>query len=633
LAGYASAIFVMTKRSRTVLETFYAIPSKKIKLAPHGTHLIKWADAWEKKEATGFKDKKLLATFGLLSSGKGIETALKALPEIIQSFPEVVYLIIGKTHPNTILNNRDSYRDYLENIVAEKNLSNHVVFINKYLELPELLELLQATDVYLFTSKDPNQAVSGTFAYAMSCACPIIATSIPHTREVLTEDYGYIIDIEDSRRLAKKTLTLLSNQKLREQMALNAFAYTSGTSWENSALLQAKVYFEVLQEPGALQYDMPPIQLDHIKNMTTERGIIQFSKLSIPDIRSGYTLDDNARVLIALCMHYEQFREEDVLPYIHIYLNFIERCQTPQGTFVNYIDAYDRVHIKNDYVNLEDSNARAVWALGVVTSLQYILPEEIYTKALMIFMKCSLWIKHVLSPRAIGFSIKGLYMYQISHPEDDVHKTIETLASNLISRYDVNSEKDWRWFEKYLTYSNSILPEALLYAYLVSGNEAYKQTAIESMDFLLNILFAEGKLRVISNRGWHHKASPPNLYGEQPIDVFCIIHTLDLFYTTLKIPRYKQFMETAFSWFLGNNHLSQIVYNPVTGGCRDGLEENNVNLNQGAESTICYLLARLIMERSYIQNEADLLFAPQLKSKYTVRNTVHKKKNIIISTP
>jgi len=203
----------------------------------------------------------------------------------------------------------------------------------------------------------------------------------------------------------------------------------------------------------------------------------------------------------------------------------------------------------------------------------------------------------VLSPRSIGYTIKGLYNYQIAIPENHVRINIENLGKNLITRYDINREKNWEWFEEYMTYANSILPEAMLYAYLSTGKESYKRAALQTFDFLLSKMFVDGQLRVISNRGWYQKGSEPNRYGEQPIDVFCLIQTLDIFYKTFNVPQYKSMMQKAFGWFLGDNHLSQIVYNPLTGGCGDGLEKENVNLNQGAESTVCYLMARLIMER------------------------------------
>ncbi len=597
LASHAIAITVMTHRSAEILQEEYDIAPELIEYIPHGTHLVKWAKGEKLKEKYGFSGKILLSTFGLLSAGKSIETALYSLPELVEKFPDVFYLIIGKTHPNNIQNARDHYREYLEELVNVLGISDYVMFIDRYVELQELLELLQATDIYLFTSKDPNQAVSGTFAYALSCACPIIATSIPHTREILTKDLGYIINIGDSKQLANAGLKLLSNKKLRERMSLNAFQNTSAASWENIATRHVKLYHKLLKIKDQLTYDYPPIKLRHFNKLTTKRGMIQFSKICIPDISSGYTLDDNARALIALCMHFESFSDNRVLNNMKIYLDFIERCQTPQGTFVNYIDEYNQVHIKNDYVNLEDSNARAVWALGTVISLQDLLPEELTNKALSCMVKCDPWIAGVLSPRAIGFTIKGLYNYLQVKQENHISQHIENLAANLITRYDLSQEKEWQWFEENLTYANSILPESLLYAYLVTGNEAYKKIALESFDFLLSKMFVNEDFRVISNRGWYQKGTEPNRYGEQPIDVFCIINSLDIFYKTFKIEAYKDLMKRAFNWFLGENHLSQIVYNPLTGGCRDGVEEKNVNINQGAESTVCYLMARIIMDR------------------------------------
>jgi len=605
LAFYAASIIVMTRSSIKILEEEYQIDSQKIECIPHGTHLVRWAGLDKLKEKKGFRGRLVLSTFGLLGPGKGIETALKALPEIIRQRPEVLYLIIGKTHPNNIKNNVDEYRNYLLGLVEELKISKNVIFINRYVKLSELLELLGATDIYLFTSKDPNQAVSGTFAYAMSCACPIIASSIPHTREILTQDSGYIINIGDSEKLAKTCIELLSNQKLRKFMSFNAFQKANAYSWENTAVKHSFLYHKILKSSLPIKVDYPEIKLDHFKTLTTNRGIIQFSKIDVPDLNSGYTLDDNARALIAICMHYQLFKNEEDLKYIGIYLDFIERCQMPQGTFVNYIDKNDNVHIKNDYVNLEDSNSRAVWALGTVISLKDILPDKIGKKALTCFLKCSQWTKGVLSPRSIGYTIKGLYNYQISIPENHVRINIENLAKNLITRYDINREKNWEWFEEYMTYANSILPEAMLYAYLSTGKDSYKRAALQTFDFLLSKMFVDGKLRVISNRGWYQKGSEPNRYGEQPIDVFCLIQTLDIFYKTFKLPQYKSMMQKAFGWFLGNNHLSQVVYYPLTGGCGDGLEKENVNLNQGAESTVCYLMARLIMERNVKEHSPE----------------------------
>lgn len=601
LVEFSELIFVMTHQSAKILTEDYKVPESKLEIIQHGTHMVAWKSPEEVKEKYGFQGRLLMSTFGLLGAGKSIETALYALPEIVEHHPEVLYLIIGKTHPGNIKNNRDDYRRFLQNLVEQLNLSDHVKFYDSYFELDQLLEFLQATDVYLFTSKDPNQAVSGTFSYAMSCACPIIATTNPHTKEILNHELGILIGIGDHKQLSEAAIKLLSDKKLREFMAVQAYSKTNSSIWDNIAIQQARAYQSVLDRNEPLKFSRPKIKLDHLKRLTTEQGIIQFAKISIPDLDSGYTLDDNARALIVVLMHYTKFRLKENLYYIDLYLSFIERCQTETGKFVNYIDEHNKVHIKNDYVNLEDSNARAIWALGSVISEAHNLPPEYVKRAKASMEKARRWVSGVLSPRAIAFTVKGLFLYLQNFEDREFKNTIEDLAQNLISKYDLNAEKDWEWFEEYLTYANSILPEAMLLAYSTTGKEMYKKAALESFEFLLSKMYTNGEFKVISNQGWHQKHTEPEIYGEQPIDVAYTIQALDLFYQHFKKPDYKVKMEKAFDWFLGDNHLNQIIYNPVTGGCGDGLEKENVNLNQGAESTVCYLMARLIME-SYPEN-------------------------------
>jgi len=596
----SNLVFVMTKQSQKILIEEYGIQDDLIVYMPHGTHIVNYQNPNEIKKQFNLENRTILSTFGLLSPGKSIETALKALPAIIKHTPNVMYLIIGKTHPNSIKNNIDTYRNYLEALVTDLNLKNNVLFINKYLEINELLDYLKATDIYLFTSKDPNQAVSGTFSYAMSCACPIVATAIPHTKEVLTEDMGLLVDIENSKQLAEATKKILSNKELRESMGISAFQKTRESSWENVAIKHVNEYNKLIDKKREIKYNYPPIKLDHLKKMTTDLGIIQFCKISQPDISSGYTLDDNARALIALSLHYKLYHKSEGLHLINTYLDFIIRCQKPSGTFVNYIDENNFEHIKNNYINLEDSNTRAVWALGMVISLKDDLPKIIIDSATNCFTDSLPWVKNILSPRAIGFAIKGLYLYYSVTKKDAIICIIEKLANNLISNYDINETKNWKWFENYLTYANSVLPEAMLYAYLATGKLKYKRVAIASFNFLLSKMFLNNQFKVISNNGWYHKGISPNIYGEQPIDVSYTIQTLDLFYNTTKNVKYKNLQKKAFNWFLGKNHLNQTMYNPITGGCYDGLEKTHVNLNQGAESTICYLIARLVMEKEAV---------------------------------
>lgn len=598
LLSYSNSVFVMTNQSKEILINDYDIKEEIITCVPHGTHIVIYETPDQAKQKFDIQDRKVLSTFGLLGEGKNIETGLRALPKIIEKDPNVLYLIIGKTHPNLIVDGVDAYRDTLEAIVEELNLQNNVRFINKYLDTDELLDYLKATDIYLFTSKDPNQAVSGTFSYAMSCACPIVASKIPHTREVLTPDSGILVDIGNVDQFAEATIKLLSDDNLRREMGINSFTKTRASSWENVAITHMNTYKNLLDNPGEIKFSYPDIQLRHIKRLTTDLGIIQFSKISIPDLESGYTLDDNARALIAFCMHYKLTQDKDDLPYILIYLDFIERCQKPKGDFINYVDQENREHIEqNAEVNLEDSNARAIWALGTVVSIANILPDTISKKASKCLLHSLKWAENIQSPRSIGFATKGLYLYHTAVPNLYVAAIINKLNAKLLSNYEIHASSDWKWFENYMTYGNGVLPESMLYAYLVTNKPIYKKVALDSLDFLMSKMFTDkNSFKVISNNGWLHRDSEPHEYGEQPIDVAYTIQTLNSFYKAFNMPEYKHKMKIAFNWFLGKNHLNQIMYNPVSGGGYDGLEKENVNLNQGAESTVCYLTARLIME-------------------------------------
>ncbi len=598
IASLCQSIVVMTNTSYEILINDYGISKRKLTIIAHGTHLIK-NDLSKKslKEKYGLSNRRVLSTFGLLSSGKSIETSLHALPEIIKNNPDVVFLIIGKTHPEVVKNDGEKYREGLEQLVKENNLQNNVVFINQYLNLSDLLEYLQMTDIYLFTSNDPNQAVSGTFVYAMSCGCPIISTPIPHAKEVLTDGIGMFFDFQNAEQLAKNALHLLENEELRANTTTNVLQKITSTAWENTAIAHVNLFHNMSNRGVNISYNLPSIKLDHIKLMTTNIGIIQFSIINQPDIRTGYTLDDNARALVAICMHFEQSKDEQCIPFILTYLNFIKSCQQRQGEFLNYVDSDNQFTDQNQTVNLDDSNGRAIWALGFVISLTGLLPDEIVLSAEIVLKRALVNFGKVHSTRAMAFAIKGLYYSRNGKRFGNNTELVIILANRIVQMYKHESNQKWEWFEGYLTYANSVLPESLLYAWLMTGDQQYKDIAKSSLNFLLSLTFNEHGIAVISNRSWMKRGEQTSQFGEQPIDAAYTIMTLGLFYDVYLDENYRMKMETAFNWFLGNNRLHQIVYNPCTGGCYDGMEETHVNLNQGAESTISYLMARLTLER------------------------------------
>ncbi|MGZ8558819.1 MAG: glycosyltransferase [Chitinophagaceae bacterium] len=597
IANACEAIIVMTNNSAKILVEDYDILPAKITVIPHGTHLVLHENKELLKEKYVLKGRKVLSTFGLISSGKSIETTLEALPAIINENHEIVFLVIGKTHPEVVKIEGEKYREYLESIVKLYELENHVVFINSYLTTPVLLEYLQLTDIYLFTSIDPNQAVSGTFSYAMSCACPIISTPIPHAKEVLTKDTGIIVDFKDLRQLAENIILLLNNDPLRNALSINTLQNIVSSAWENSAVAHAMLLNKTSVSKIPLRFSLPEININHIKRMTTNIGIIQFSKINQPDIDSGYTLDDNARALIALCMHYEMSGIKKDLIYIKKYFNFIKYCQQPSGNFLNYADK-DKTFTEQNYsVNLDDANGRAVWALGYLVSLKKSLPDEIISDAEAVIHKILPNLETIHSARAMAFVIKGLYYLNSTTNSSENLSIIKTLANRLVDMYKHESDAEWNWFEDSLTYANSVLPEAVLDAWMLIGEPIYKKIAMSSFDFLLSKTFNENGIEVISNKNWLQKGAEKCPFGEQPIDVAYTILALSNFYDAFKKDTYFQKMKIAFDWFLGNNRLHQIVYNPCTGGCYDGMEENNVNLNQGAESAVSYLMARLTVEK------------------------------------
>ena len=608
IAELAQSVVVMTHSSKDILTNEYNIPSSTITVIPHGTHLVPHTDRELLKLKHQLSNKKILSTFGLLSSGKSIETTLEALPEISKKNPEVLFLIIGKTHPNVVKQEGEKYRGSLEAKIETLQLEPYVKFINSYLPLPDLLEYLQLTDIYLFTSNDPNQAVSGTFSYAISCGCAIVSTPIPHVNEVLQHNIGLRIDFGNSKQLEKAVNQLLENEELRKNFSSNGLHRMASTAWENTAISHALLFEKLGSESITLQYTLPLIDLNHIKKMTTSFGIIQFSKINQPDIDSGYTLDDNARALIAICQHYELTKEAADLTYIQIYYNFIKHCLLPEGYFQNYVNEQKSFTKQNNTTNLADANGRAIWALGYLLSISEILPDSLVKDAETTLQRALFNVNKIHSTRAMAFIIKGLYYYNIKSPNPKNKSLIKELANRLVQMYRHEADDEWFWFESYFTYANSILSEALLCAWLATGDQVYKEIAKSSFDFLLSLTFQDNKIRVISNKTWLHKgakliqetANNP-LGGEQPIDVAYTILALSKFHHAFENEKYLHKMEMSFNWFLGNNHLNQIIYNPCTGGCYDGLEDQNINLNQGAESTISYLMARLAVEKT-LQN-------------------------------
>lgn len=601
MAKACKQVVVMTQGSAEILVTYYHIDPEKITVIAHGTHLAPASNKSEIREKYGLANRKILSTFGLLGPGKNIETTLEALPAIIERNSNITFLILGMTHPTLIHEEGEKYRDKLKELVQKNKLTKHVWFINTFLSTKELLDYLLITDVYLFTSNDRHQAVSGTFSYAISSGCPVVSTPIPHVREVLKKDMGVIIDFEAPEQLANAVNSILANPKKLEEIRHNNLQKMVVTSWQNVALAYVDLFENIQRRTGVLRYTIPPINMEHIQRMTAEIGMAQFAHINTPDTESGYTLDDNARALIALLHHYQLFGAFDDLKLIEKYLHFIAFCLQEDGTFLNYVDQDRKFTEQNGQVNLDDASGRAIWALGEVVGMRDILPEHIPSLALELIDRASVNFLQCYSTRAMSFIIKGLYFID----DRGYQLVMSTFANRLVAMFEHETTSQWQWFECYLTYGNSVIPEALICVYQRTGDINYKDIAYQSFDFLLSKIFDHDEIHVISNKGWAQKDQIVQRItgrGEQPIDVAYTIMALHRFYQLDMDIKYKTMLRNAFDWFLGKNNLRQIVYNPTTGGCFDGLEESSININQGAESTVSYLMARLTMEE-YMEKE------------------------------
>ncbi len=596
LAEKAEKIIVLTRHSSQVLERDYQINRDKIVVIPHGVHIVKpFSNRTELKSKFGFADKIILGTFGLINSNKGIECALHAIAKLPDK-KNILYLIMGKTHPVVLRNEGEKYRNYLMKLTRELGIEEQVLFINKYMELKELLTYLRLTDIYLFTSKDPLQTVSGTLSYAMGSGCTVISTPIPHAREMLNDGAGFIFDFDDSSKLKEIILELIADQDKLKTTSIKAIRKAKCNSWENIAIQFALLFRDHINEQIPLMFKYPPLQLNHFCKLTTAFGMLQFSNMSEPDLSSGFTTDDNARALYVLTLFNELFpNDPSINNYFRIYLNFLENVQTTNGSFINYVNINGEFSVQNKQENLEEANARAFVAICRFLYSNDIA-DELKTKAYIILKMSLPYIITITSPRPVAKLIKGLYfLYQ--YKKDAFYLSyIYKFSADLLKIYAQTADDNWEWYESYLTYNNSSLPEGLMYAYLATNNAICKSVALKTFEFLLDKIIVENKIRVISNRGWLKKGdSYEHKYGEQPVEIASAIEALYIFYQATGEKRYKDLMYTTFSWFLGNNHLHQMVYDPVTGGCQDGIEEFEVNINQGAESTLSYTVSRLIM--------------------------------------
>lgn len=601
IAEKADKIIVMTNSAAKLLRELYNVPAEKIAVVPHGVHHIAFPSKTKAKVKLNLEGRTVLSTFGMLNRDKGIEYAIKALPEVIKKYPKVIYLVLGATHPVVRREEGEVYRTKLEKLVEKLGLQENVKFYDKYLSLDELIEFLKATDVYVSPTLNPLQAVSGTISYALSCACPIVATANQYAIDVVNNERGRLVKFKNAGSIEKALLELLGDKKLREEMKKNSYYYSRHMTWQNVALSYFQVFNQFANIMPHEKGKIPEINLGHIETLTDKFGMIQFAAHTKPDLGSGYCVDDNARVLLAMVDMYQREPKKETLDLLRKYFKFVKFVQKPNGKFFNFVNKYRKFTDKSES---EDSYGRTIWALGHVVSSKE-LPKEMVADACDMLNGAMVWSKGLESSRAIAFTILGLYQAQTnflcSKGSGEIEKLIRFLSDVLVDRYEEEQLKPghtkWHWFENSLTYSNYKMSEAMFRAYQATGDKKYLKIAEESLEFLASVNFEDKFFMAIGQDGWYFRDGKRAYYDQQPEDAASAAEALITAYELTGNDIYKERAKIAFEWFLGKNHLNQMLYDEATGGCYDGLGRESINFNQGAESTISYLLARLAMER------------------------------------
>ena len=593
IASRSEKIIVMTNEAKRILVESYGIPEEGVVVIPHGVPNISFSVAKNRlKKKFSLSGKKILLTFGLLSRGKAVEHVIQAMPSILERHPEAVYIIVGETHPKVREEEGEEYRLELKALARGLGVENSVKFLNQYLSLNHIVEFLKMADVYLAPSLDPRQICSGTVSYAMAAGKPIVSSRSKYNDEVLAGGRGIIVEMNSGKNFAEKVINLLDDAALRGELERNSFEYSRRMTWQNVATHYYNEFAKSASLSDKSFSRLPRLNFRHFYNLTDDFGMIQFADYTMPDRSSGYTLDDNARALLVSVRAYARFASPKMLRAMNTYLGFVERAQTPDGKFHNVAD--ENREFTDEYGS-EDSFGRTLCSLGTV--LQSNLPNPYKLMARALLMKSIEHVDNLVSPRAEASTVIGLMRASQSV---DVHRDrIGALVESLLSRFDANSSEEWRWFEQYLTYANSIIPEAIFEAAMVDGSERLRKVAQDSINFLTRTHFIDGKLVPIGQDGWFKRNEERAFYDQQPIEAAGMTTAYLNAFKTTGNEEYLLNARKSFEWFLGSNSQNQMLYDDSTGGCFDGLTREGVNMNQGAESTISYLNARLAITRQF----------------------------------
>lgn len=632
LIRYSARLIVMTETAKKFLTEIYRADEDNIDIIPHGIPDMPFVDPNFYKDQFGVEGKFVILTFGLLSPNKGIENVLRALPEILNIYPNVVYIVLGATHPNLIKSQGESYRMSLERLVNDLGIRKNVIFYNRFVDIIELKEFLGTADIYITPYLNKAQITSGTLAYAFGCGKAVISTPYWHAEELLADGRGVIVPFNNPSAIAEQVIFLLENETQRHAMRKKAYLIGREMVWNNIAHQYIDSFLKARESKlrsgkSPLQIrtldeqpqNLPQIKLDHLIRMTDTIGIFQHARYSVPNFEDGYCLDDNARALmLTVLLENTSVNSEKTRSLMNTYASFVNYAfDRKTNRFRNFM-LFNRNWKEKE--GSEDSHGRALWALG--TCIGRSGYTQIQNWAAEIFANAVNPVIEFTSPRAWAFSLLGIYEYCRRLSGDRTVNSIrEELEKRLITLYNNSSAEDWFWFEKYLTYCNAHLSHAVISASQVTQNEEVLNIGLKSLEWLCKVQKSHlGNFNPIGNNGFFNNGGNRAMYDQQPVEAFATVAACLKAYQVTDNSFWMDEARLAFEWFLGRNDPGIPLYEPDTGGCKDGLHLDRANLNMGAESTITFLLSLTLMHL----NENSI-------NSFEQHRTEEEKKEILIN--
>ena len=620
LISRSTRLVVMADRGRRMLQEVYQAPAEKIDFIPHGIPDIPFVDPNYYKDQFGVEGRMVLLTFGLLSPNKGIENVLHALPAILKEFPDVVYVVVGATHPNEFREQGETYRISLERLAKKNKVDRNVIFYNRFVELEELKEFIGAADLYITPYLNEAQITSGTLAYAFGAGKAVVSTPYWYASELLGEDRGVLVPFGDAGAMARAVIGLLREDTRRHAMRKNAYKLGREMVWSQVARLYWRSFELARLERAELSRksfatktldqqprDLPESKLDHLSRMTDSTGIFQHAILTVPNFSEGYCTDDNARAFV-LAVLLDELEDEPVRArtLATTYAAFLNHAFDPATRrFHNHL-SFDRRWL--DAPGSEDCHGRALWALGLGAGRSRYYSFQVMAGQL--FARGLPAVSDFTSPRAWAFALLGIHEYLGRMSGDrQVHQTRESLTARLMELFDRSARPEWPWFEEELTYDNAKLAHALIQSGRATGQTEILRRGLESLHWLVEMQTSEnGHFRPIGSNGFHRRGGPRAHFDQQPIEAQSMVSACLEAYRTTSDAFWHEQAHRAFDWFLGWNDLGLELYSPSTGGCRDALHVDRVNGNQGAESTLAFLLA--LAEMRIMQNALAVFREP-----------------------